>query len=264
LDERERIRRPPAQRIHPVRNMSALPQQGPIPDPLAAAPQPAAETPLPQEPEAAETPVPPEPEAAATGASGVPNAVHLGYQVIEEYLRQGQRVAAQMAAGLGGAGAGPGAAGDNSFQGLSGRLLRDGFVWLEHLAKIWATFDPPGGAPAGQPAAAPGVTAPGGADPIGFQVRIASSEPAEVTIALRPSAGDRALAVHDLRCPDPQAPPIGGVELSRSEDSGCWQVAVRVPEQQLPGLYSGVVYDRQDGAVQGTLSVRVAPGEPAP
>jgi len=214
----------------------------------AARPEPSAD-PADTSPRQASVPVE---ETAQQGADGVPHAVNLGYRVIEDYLRQGQQTAEQLVGGEGGFGAG------GSFQALSGRLIRDGFVWLEHLAKIWATFDPPGGSPSEQA----GVASAGSA--LGFRVRVASREPAEVSIDLRPQNEARPLAVYDLRSPDSNAQAIVGVELARSDPSGCWEVSVRVPDDQPPGLYSAVVYDRRDGTIQGTLSVHVAPNERAP
>lgn len=236
MGEVERLRRPLPQRTHPIRNMSAL----------AGKRGGEAETPAGDDAR-------PGPEPGEARGQGAPRAVGLGYRVIEDYIRQGQEAARAAASGVAG---GFGAAG--SFQALTERMLRDGLVWLEYLAKMWAAIDPPRRHPpedrksvAQEPAA-------------GFRVRLASPAEAEVAVDLHASADGRSLAVHDLRSPDPEAPAIAGVEIERAPDAGGWRVAVRVPDDQPAGLYSGIVYDRGDGSIRGTVSVRVEPAAAAP
>lgn len=203
-------------------------------------------------------------ESAADGATG---AVNLGYRVIDEYIRQGQRAAQQLGLGIG-LGTGPGAA---SFQTLSERILRDGLLWLEHVAKVWSTLDPPSalGQLSGRQASAPG-TATGARDSApeatlataptataGIIVEVSSRAPAEVELELRASATGRTLGVQDLRTP--QGDDLRGCRLSGGSGGYPWRVAVRVPDRQMPGLYTGVVFDRADESVQGTLSVRISP-----
>jgi hypothetical protein len=167
----------------------------------------------------------------------------MGYRVIEDYLNQGRETAEQRGFGLAG-----GLAAAGSFQALTGRLFRDGLLWLEHLSKL-AT------APGSADSAGDGdeTTGDGAAPQRRIRVRVASRAPAEVDLQLRASAEDRGLGVHALRCPDAAAPPIDDVRLERSD--GGWLVSVHVADRQPPGLYTAVVYDRRDGSIQGTLAV---------
>jgi hypothetical protein len=232
VGEIERLRRAAPERMGPIRNLAELTRRA---EAAGRARQAGAEGAEP---------------AAQPVAEGPPLGVALGYRVIEEYLRQGRQAAEAL--GLRAAD-GPGGAG--SFQTLSARLLSDGLTWLEYVAKLWTRLDPLGAAL--QPTASTG--------PIGslrvFRVRVASAAPAEVCADLQPSAAGRALGTHPLRSPDPDANPIDGVELAWGEEGGGLCVSVRVREGQAPGLYSTIVFDRRDGSIQGTLSLRIAPGE---
>jgi hypothetical protein len=231
VGDTERLRRPTPERTGPIRSWAELARRSAGPGAAKSAP------PAPAQESAG-------PEPASEGA---PGGANLGYRVIDDYLRQGQETARQIAAGLAG---GAGAAG--SFQDLSQRLMRDGLLWLEYVAKLWAAADPPGeGRP--EPAARPA----GGTD--GFRVRVRSQAPAEVILDLRPDAAGRSLGIHPLRCPDPEAPPLAGVGLA-ADDGGRWCVRVHVEDGQPPGVYSGIVYDRRDGTVCGTLAVRLDDG----
>jgi hypothetical protein len=195
--------------------------------------------------------------------------VHLGYRVVEEHLRLGREAAAKFGAGRIGLGPlGPLA----SFQALNERLLRDGLLWLEYVAKLWSTFDPPlpgSGIKGNEPAAPPpagaeasrrrGPVAPAtGSQPAaigGVQVAVSSRQPVEVTIDLRERSHDAALAVQDLRA-DGAAPAITGITLAR-DSSGRLSVSLRVPDTQPTGTYHGVIFDPSDGSACGTLSARV-------
>jgi hypothetical protein len=233
LAEIERLRRPFPERTGPIRCVGAL-ARGAATGAGASAREPGPGT-------AEKAGAGAEPEAGR-GEGGAPSAVDLAYRVIEDTMRQGQEAARQIATGLTGGLAAPG-----SFQALTERLVRDGLVWIESLAKLWAAVDPP---------EAPGaVASPSGRG--GVRVRVASRAPAEVTVELRPGALGRDLAVHALRGPDAAAPPIEAVSFQRVEESGSWYLVVRVPDGQPPALYSGVVYDSADGGVLGTVAVRV-------
>jgi hypothetical protein len=224
--EGERLRLRVPERVGPIRNLAALAGR-----PEATAP--------------ASPTRAPEVGAEADAARGPALGASLGYRVIEDYLRQGRDTAERLGLAV------AGGAGAASFQGLSERLLRDGLLWLEYVAKFWAALDPPRGPGKATPAA--GTVAPAR----GLRVRMASRAPVEVALELRPEATGRALGVHELRCPDPSTPSLDGVELAAEADVEGLCVALRVADGQPPGLYTGVVFDRGDGSVQGTLSVRV-------
>jgi hypothetical protein len=168
--------------------------------------------------------------------------VGLGYRVIEEYLQQGRRTAEALGPLPGAA-----AAGEASFQALSARLLRDGLTWLEQLAKMSATPAHESAPP--RAAGVAGIAAPGG-----FRVRASCAAALEVDLRLEPGVEGRPLAVHDLRSSVAEHPPLADPALTRAER---WELSLRVPDAQPPGLYTGIVYDLRDGAICGTLAVRV-------
>jgi hypothetical protein len=191
-----------------------------------------------------EAPAAPEPalhEPAREGASG---AVGVGYRVIEEYLQQGRRAAEAL--GLDPSGS---PAAGSSFQSLTARLFGDALVWLEHLARLTT-------APADEGARSASSAAGDAAPATGFRVRVAGAAPLDVDLQIRAGTEGRALGVHDLRSTDSETPPLRGVELVHAER---WQVVLRVPGAQPAGLYTGIVYDRSDGSICGTLAVRVGP-----
>jgi hypothetical protein len=180
-------------------------------------------------------------DGAAFPDGDAPEAVDMGYRVIDEYLQQGRRAAESL--GLGGGIAG-GLAAAGSFQALSARLFSDALVWLEHLARLTTPSDSEARPPK------PGVA---GSSAQGFGVRVVSASPVEVDLRLEPGCDDRALGVHDLREADSDAPALP-VELAHRER---WHVGLRVPADQPHGLYTGIVYDRSDGSICGTVAVRV-------
>jgi hypothetical protein len=224
--EVERLRLAKPERVGPIRNLAALAGRPDVAAPAA--------------------PIrPPDPgaEAEADAARGPAQGANLGYRVIEDYLRQGRDTAERLGLAL------AGGAGAASFQGLSERLLRDGLLWFEYVAKFWAALDPPRGR-------ANAATAPV-APARGLRVRVASRAPVGVALEVRALATGRALGVHELRCPDPSAAPLAGVELAADAGVEGWCVSLRVADGQPAGHYTGVVFDRDDGSVLGTLSVRV-------
>lgn len=186
-------------------------------------------------------------EGAAQEAA--PGAVDSGYRVIEDYLSQGRAAAEQLGFGLSG-----GLATAGSFQALSASLFRDGLVWLEHLAKLAGNLDVSDGETRAE--------GPGGSEPVVKQtrLRVASRAPAEVDLRLYAEIPDEGLGVHPLRSVDSEAPPLGDVGVERSD--GDWLLSVHVPDEQPPGLYTAVLFDRSDGTIRGTVAIRVGVGAP--
>jgi hypothetical protein len=289
VTEPERLSRRQPERVKPIRSWAELAQEqmgGPPTEPATtAAPEDAAD-PIAEADAEAE-------QGAPAGAAG---AVHLGYRIVEEHLRQGRNAAQQLGLGglgLGGLGAGLGGLG--SMQALNERLLRDGLLWLESMSRLWSTLDPPKpgsaadpeaplaepGSPdagAAHPASArdvgapasPGSSASGWAgsstEPVsspgtGFHVAITSSVPVEIDVELRRSCAGLDIAAQDPRATG-DAAPLTEVSLA-SDSEGTVTVTVTVPASQPPGAYHGVVYDRADGTVLGTLSIRVGDGAAA-
>jgi len=202
----------------------------------------------------------------AAAGDVVGRSVDLGYRVVEEYIRQGQKTAERMSGGTYGPDA---VAGDLQEFGM--RMVRYASefmaVWLDFIDRVAVggagprAFGPPvapDGGSATPATARPGGAASDGADRTRVRVEIASPWPTEVALDLHPDAGRRPLVVHALRAIEPDKPRIDSVSFhGRSTDAPA-TVRIRVPAEQPPGVYSGLIVDEETAAPAGTLSVRVS------
>lgn len=232
----ERKKRPGLGRTGPVRSWSTL-FESPAESPPGAAP--------------AEEGAPPLDDVIA-------RSVQLGYRVIDEYLRQGQRAARRLTEpSLGG-------------EALTGEM-RDLGVRMTELAtevtRAW--FDAFGLAAgrAGMSAAAPraagaATAAPGSAvEPARIRLEIVARQPTEVSLDLQPEAAQRAVVVHALRAADGSKPRLREVEFrpAAGEAPACLRLVI--PPAQPAGIYSGLLVDAASNRPVGTVSVEV--GEPS-
>jgi hypothetical protein len=215
----------------------------------------------------------------------VSHGVEMGYQVVEEYLRQGQNVARAMwAPALGGTPPGDG------LQSQMGALLRTfadfASLWMGLMGKVAV-----GGAPAREPGVTPPVgtagpfsagAAPGPAEsakaspseppvtpaspeapvvqvgaPPGLTLDLDSTRRTEVSVELRPRPFDQTFRVHDLRAAEPALPRIRGVTIEAVPEEERVAIRIRIPDDQPPGTYSGIILDERTGLPRGTLCVRV-------
>lgn len=189
----------------------------------------------------------------------VAEGVAVGYRVVEEQIRQGQRVAEQ----LGDASYGP-AAMTGDVREATERMVRYSAdlvaLWLDFVNATFGNGDllralsagwPPGGA-----APAPGATP--AAAPHGVPVEVASRRPLRVDLDLGPAASGRPLAAHPLRALEADKPPLAEVAFERDHDGGPLVLRIRVPDAQPHGLYAGVVVDQRTGEPLGTVTARLA------
>ncbi len=225
----DRIRRPPLDRTEPIRAWSALFGSGP----------------------------------GGSLNDVVSRSVELGYRVIDEYIRQGQRVAERF--------------NDRSYgpetvtgdiQELGARMAQyasDFFgLWLDFVQVVMSggTLRETSAAEDGARArpAAPGNGAarrtPEAPAPTRVRIEIVSLRPAEVSLDLRPEAAGRPLVAQGLRAVDPAKPKLDDVALEAGP-GGELLVRIRVPGDAPPGTYNGVVVDAETSRPLGTLSVRV-------
>jgi hypothetical protein len=219
----DRIRRPPIDRTEPIRAWSALFGSGPLND-------------------------------------AVTRSVELGYRVVDEYIRQGQKAAERFSAR---SFAPETMAGD--MQDLSVRMMQYTSdvlgLWLE-MMDFWVSGGllrrQGNGDGARHPSPDATPRAPEAPPPTAGRVRIelVSSRPAEVSVDLRPDATGRRLVVHALRALDPDGPRIADVSLVAAADGVT--VRVRVPADVVPGVYNGLVVDEETSRPAGTVSLRVA------
>ena len=225
----DRIRRPPLDRTEPIRAWSALFGSGP----------------------------------GGSLNDVVSRSVELGYRVIDEYIRQGQRVAERF--------------NDRSYgpetvtgdiQELGARMAQyasDFFgLWLDFVQVVMSggTLRETSAAEDGARArpAAPGNGAarrtPEAPAPTRVRIEVVSLRPAEVSLDLRPEAAGRPLVAQGLRAVDPAKPKLDDVALEAGP-GGELLVRIRVPGDAPPGTYNGVVVDAETSRPLGTLSVRV-------
>jgi hypothetical protein len=178
--------------------------------------------------------------------------VELGYRVLEEQLRQGQRVAEQIATQS----YGPSAMSSDT-QEIGERLLRSSTdalaLWFELFTTVWGRgemFRP--FAPDARRVAA--TTRPPKSR---ISVEVASVRPARVTMDLEPGSAGRRLVVNELRAMTAGTPPLTDVAFDADPSAEIVGVRVRVPDNLPAGIYSGVVLDRETGEPRGTISVRI-------
>lgn len=193
-------------------------------------------------------------ETSEAAGGFVAEGVRAAYQVIEAYLRQGQRVARTL--------------GLPSYEPLvpmsrmnelsarwiqaSGELMAIGF---EFLGSVTESMVSGGLAPAREERgrAAPPAS-PGG--PIAVHYEIASSRLAHPHCDFLPGRETVTLASHGLRSLVPGCAPIP-VEFDPEEQENRVLVRIRVPEGQPPGLYTGSLLHADSGESVGNLSLRL-------
>jgi len=234
-----RVKRPHLERRNPLRSWSTL-----------FAPPPAGGS---------------EDEAAGEDAGDdvVTRSVELGYRVIDDWMRQGQRAARRL-------GQGPydPASFTQDVQDLTARIAQhasDLFgLWVE-LFEMAAAGGPRGGAPgvpvSGEPngasPSAPIRAAAPAPAPLAVRIEVTSNIATEVALDLRPEAAGGHLVAHELRAADPEAPRLREVEITRDGEGGPFVARLRVPDDQPPGIYNGLILDEDTSRPVGTLSVRV-------
>jgi hypothetical protein len=217
--------------------------------------------------------------------------VRLGYQVIEEQILQGQKLAQRLgrkAARAVGAGPAAAPAASSEVQAGAGEVgeLVDRVVHLykdlgalcvdavEALARNpvlragVARLNPSAGAPA--PSAPAATTTAAGAaalDPAapaangsgGFALDIRCSRRTLVTLDLRGRSGAGVPRVHALHAADPALPPLTDVrfivDAARLEPV----LNLVIADDQPASTYTGVVVDGHTNEPRGTLSVRLLP-----
>lgn len=191
----------------------------------------------------------------------VSEGVRLGYRVIEEQMKQGQRVAEQVS---------DSAYGPTAMSGDLREATERMFRYAGDLAALWIEFvnsavangDVLRSLSTSWQAAASGAGGPfptgQGAVPTSLSVEVCSSRPVRVTLDLKPNMAGRSLATHGLRAPEVEKPPLTDVAFEPGPNGGLPRLRLRVPEGQPPGLYTGVVVDKHSGELLGTLTAEMS------
>lgn len=201
----------------------------------------------------------------------VSRSVDLGYRVIDEYIRQGQKAAQRL--------------NDRSYgtQAMASDLQDLGMRMTQYasdFAGVWLEFmqlAAKNGGPIPAAAAEPPVQPPDGvatnpspsapetpahtdapvADTARVRIEVVATQPTEVSLDIRPSAAKRPLLVHALRAVDPDKPRLTEVSFETGADDEPPRLRIRVPAGQPAGVYSGLIIDEQTSRPAGTVSVRI-------
>ncbi len=187
-------------------------------------------------------------------------AVVLGYKVIEEQIRQGRKIADQIAGRMSG--------GDSNKSGDVPPALLDrmmtfytdlGALWFEMIESVAANIA------STDLTGALGVTRPNGRPPANgtgssLPLEIRSSRPVDVKINvdLGKLAPGGAPTVLELRTLDPHTEAIRDIRFDERNDDWSPILRIRVADDQPAGTYSGVVIDSSTNEPIGTLCLRVS------
>jgi hypothetical protein len=198
----------------------------------------------------------------------VARSVDLGYRVVDEYIRQGQKAAQRINERTYGA-----ETMASDAQDLAMRMLQYASdfaaVWLEfvQLASTGSAARPAASAsgdgsqiPPQPSARPPQETAPSESSEIArVRIEMLSTHPTEVSFEIRPLAVRRPLLVHALRAVDPEKPRLTEVVFHPGSDDAPARLRIHVPADQPPGTYSGLIVEEETSRPAGSVSVRVGP-----
>ena len=178
----------------------------------------------------------------APGDDPISQGVRLGYSVLDEQMREGQRLAERLR------GRGPAGAAPVDFGALIERALN---IYRDIGALAFAATEALARNPGlgGRPAAASPEPPPQAAAP-GFTLDVRSSRRVSIKLDLRPGA--RAPRVGPLQAAFGEAPAIAGVGLEGET------LRLDIADEQPAGVYNAVVDDADSGEPAGTLTVRIA------
>jgi hypothetical protein len=189
----------------------------------------------------------------------VSDGVLLGYQVIDTYLKQGQKIARQIVAAMPyGAGTGNGHSEEPDIRSvqLLAELMANWSdlvgVYTEALSSRNGSTRPPGQSHENRPAETSGSTPPA----VQLAYEITSRRPALVDVQFFPGRQTFELAAHGLRCLGSTAAEIA-VRFEQQPDHQRTIISIQVPDDQPEGLYTGTLLDSHNGAVVGSVSLRI-------
>jgi hypothetical protein len=241
----DRVKRPHLERSGPVRNWARMLVGDALPDAPPAAGE----------------------RRASPSGDAISRSVELGYRVVDEYIAQGRRAAER----LGVRPLVPGGLGGDP-QELGARMMRYASdfvtVWMQlmeaavtggALRAAPPAAPPPSGEVPPAPFPSPGSgAAPTAPDGTRVRIEVTSLWPTEVLVDLRPEASGASVVAHALRAVDPELPRIDGVSFASNGAGDPPLLRVRIPPSQPPGVYNGLLVDRETSRPVGTVSVRVS------
>jgi hypothetical protein len=202
----------------------------------------------------------------------VSRSVDLGYRVIDEYIRQGQKAAQRFNDRSYGA-----SAVTSDMQEIATRMAQYASdftaLWFEFMQVAAAGAGgwpmPPANeskasarastGPATPPATAPAPAEGDGVELTRVRIAVTSPHPTEVSLDLRPHIASRRLVVQSLRAVDPDKPRLSDVTIEDGGPDEPLTLRIRVPTGQAAGVYNGLIIDGETSRPVGTVSLRIAP-----
>ena len=251
MSDRQRMHREDAVRTEPIRNWSALYRRSDSWKERSSAASGQSSEPTPQEQPLNDV---------------VSHGVKLGYRVVEDHIRHGQRIAQE----VNNRSYSPGAFGNDIRETIE-RLARYytdlGSLWgelvnslvsnpdvINNLQQLWQR--------ATTPAATNGTSAHNPEGPeahvmTAVTIDVIASQPTQVTLDLYPQSERLLLTTHGLRSVDPDKPPLTNISFVPGSDHSPVCLRVHIPNDQPPDTYTGIIVEQATNRPRGTLSVRV-------
>ena len=249
MSDDQRLRRDKPERIGPLRNWSTLYRGTPTPSSNGTSPH--HDSPLPNA------------ESTSSWNKVVTHGVKLGYQVVEEHIRQGQRVAQQ----VNNRSYTPEKIGNDARE-LLGRIVHYytdlGSLWGELADSLIANPDFIGNLLRREQSSTDPQTHPptptSSSPPISRSpaIEVVATQPTQVTLDLQADSEGLNLATYGLHAGDPQKPSLTDIIFQPATAESRLLLRVRVPAGQPPGIYTGVVVDKNTNVPRGTIMVQIA------
>ncbi|MFL5289854.1 MAG: hypothetical protein ACJ8AW_55070, partial [Rhodopila sp.] len=238
MDKPERLHRPDPARTEPIRDFSSYMRTVG----LGGAPRPAASA---------------DPDLTDRA---VAHGVKLGYSVIDEQIRQGEKLAERLRQIPGKPDAMPGVEVDTLIERAL-NVYKDmgalAIAAVETLVRNPVLQSTVARARPGNGAAQQAGPASGGGSAFGFE--LSSSRRTQVKLDIKPQAVMVMPVVHALHAANPDLPPLTGVRFHFDTATSMPVLQIDVADSQPAGTYRGVVVDSATDEPCGTLSVRVLP-----
>lgn len=239
MSDRKRLHRADRARIAPVRNFSKLYSRPESVKGTSTSKQTQADPPL-----------------KVRIARPLAEGVELAYSVIDKYIAEGRRTAEAISNQ-------PYAtrAPNDNLQDIVERMLRFQSeilpIWIETLATLVKVDPSRNGSPAAREGW-PGSNGSPKSETTAVSIEVISLRPVQVSVELRPNSEAQSLVALGLNAVDSLKPVLTDISLGPDEIPGRIKLRLRIPENQPPGTYSGVIVNRDSGETRGTLSVRIS------
>lgn len=191
--------------------------------------------------------------SGSTSGDAVNDSVRLGYSVIQDQIRRGQRIAQQMS-GL------PYGRTESDMGKLFTRMVNFsadfGALFTDMMETVWrnglnGASSSEGTSPAREPSSANGGR-------LNVAVRLETSRPTGVSLSLGSCSDASKLRVPGLLPLSGDAPAITGIDFAADGASAQPVLTIRIDDSQPTGRYAGVVVEGESEEPVGTLSLKLS------